>query len=358
MLMHTKKPNKITLKQKHSSRKRAQKTTHPLVRTLKFLPALLLFGASFGLRQTTNPYHAIGSKNSSVLSYATSISNSDLLTQTNTQRTSNGIAALSLNNQLAVAAQAKANDMVARDYWSHITPTGEQPWFFMSNAGYQYTSAGENLAYGFASSSDTVTGWMNSPPHRENLLNSGFSEVGFGFANSPNYVTSGPETIVVSMYGAPSAPASVASASVASTPPASTQPKAASPTPAASPAGPTIKPQPVVPTTTPEATKNPALTARQLITTSAITAPHISAVASSVRRIQLLTGGYAHWSSTLLVFSICGVGIFWALERGRRIKHLALAGEHYILRHIHIDFAVIAFAFLGISLLQTSGIVR
>src|SRR6185369_9999820 len=107
---------------------------------------------------------------------------------------------LQLNDQLAAAAQAKANDMARRGYWSHVTPDGKQPWSFVEASGYQYEAAGENLAYGFGSSDEVMTAWMHSPEHRANILNSVYQDVGFATANVPNYRGTGPETIVVAMY--------------------------------------------------------------------------------------------------------------------------------------------------------------
>jgi uncharacterized protein YkwD len=95
-----------------------------------------------------------------VLAYATTMSVSELLTSTNQQRNANSVAGLSLNTRLNSAAQAKANDMVARDYWSHNTPDGQEPWVFFDAAGYTYHKAGENLAYGFSNAANTVTGWI------------------------------------------------------------------------------------------------------------------------------------------------------------------------------------------------------
>src|SRR5690606_3424397 len=131
--------------------------------------------------------------------------------------TANGKAALSLNDKLNAAAQAKAEDMKARNYWSHNTPDGQEPWVFFDAQGYIYKKAGENLAYGFATSTETVTGWMNSPSHKANLLDGAFTEVGFGFANSENFVSTGNETIIVAMYAQPY------------TQPASTPPEQAAP---------------------------------------------------------------------------------------------------------------------------------
>jgi len=351
--------NSLTSMHKHKPLKRiAKKRQNPLLSALKFLPAVVFFSLSAGFHHIPIAYHSAAS-HSNVLSYATSISNSDLLAQTNAQRSGNGVASLSSNGLLTNAAQTKANDMVARNYWSHTTPDGEEPWVFITNAGYQYQTAGENLAYGFATSADTVTGWMNSPPHRENLLNGSFREVGFGFANSANYVGDGPETVVVAMYAAPLEQAPVAAVNNPPSTP-SVQSKATPANTAPSPSS--SQPQAIQTPSSSEPVAEPTKTKDTQVKTSAAAksgGPKTpTAITASVRRIQLLTGGNARWSSTLLVASIFGVGIFWVLERGRQIKHLVLAGEHYILKHIHIDLAVIGFITLGFSLLQTSGLVR
>lgn len=139
----------------------------------------------------------------SVLGVATNVSPAGLLESTNIQRTENHSNELKINNQLNKAAQNKATDMVSKNYWSHKTPNGNEPWVFISGTNYAYRKAGENLAYGFDSSSDVVTGWMNSPSHRKNLLDNDFSEVGFGIASSENFNRSGPATVVVAMYAQP-----------------------------------------------------------------------------------------------------------------------------------------------------------
>jgi hypothetical protein len=139
----------------------------------------------------------------SVLGYATNVSGQVLLAETYGERTTNHMPALQMNAQLTAAAQAKANDMAARGYWSHVTPDGKQPWSFVETAGYQYEAAGENLAYGFGSSDQVMTAWMHSPSHRANILNAVYQDVGFATANVPNYRGTGPETIVVAMYGEP-----------------------------------------------------------------------------------------------------------------------------------------------------------
>lgn len=139
-----------------------------------------------------------------VLGYATDMSAQRLLDDTNAERAANNESALKLNAALSQAAQAKAEDMAAHDYWSHDTPDGQTPWSFISAAGYSYQTAGENLAYGFATAGDTVQAWMNSPEHKANILDTNYHDVGFGIINTSNYQGNGPETLVVAMYGSAS----------------------------------------------------------------------------------------------------------------------------------------------------------
>src|SRR6266702_6424648 len=73
-----------------------------------------------------------------VLAYATEMSITTLLDSTNQQRAKNDDSSLKLNSQLTAAAQAKANDMTAKNYWSHNTPDGKAPWTFIQTANYSY----------------------------------------------------------------------------------------------------------------------------------------------------------------------------------------------------------------------------
>jgi hypothetical protein len=95
--------------------------------------------------------------------------------------------------------------MAARDYWSHQTPQGNPPWVFAQAQGYTYQKLGENLATGFSGPQATIDGWMASTEHRNNMLDNAYSQVGFGYANNPNYTAAGggPMTIIVAFYGQP-----------------------------------------------------------------------------------------------------------------------------------------------------------
>ncbi len=134
-----------------------------------------------------------------VLGYASNVTVADLLNETNAKRAENGLGDLVLNQQLSDAAVAKGTDMFKGQYWAHTSPTGKDPWSFITAAGYRYLFAGENLARDFGDSHSIVEAWMQSPSHRDNLLNSRYKEIGFGVVNGKygNYET----TIVVQMFG-------------------------------------------------------------------------------------------------------------------------------------------------------------
>jgi uncharacterized protein YkwD len=102
---------------------------------------------------------------------------------TNFYRVAAGDQPLELNAQLDAAAEAKVQDMIVNNYWAHYRPSdGKSPWDFMTEAGYNYTVAGENLAKGFRTPGGITLAWMNSPEHRANLLSPKYHDVGFASA--------------------------------------------------------------------------------------------------------------------------------------------------------------------------------
>lgn len=226
---HTKSSHKT--KPKGVSAHNFEKVYWPYIPLLLFAFFLMSLAAHQGLLKSI-----IKHPTSSVLAYATSLSGQELLNDTNQARSANGQKALVMNADLVKAAQAKANDMALRNYWSHNTPAGNPPWVFVTATGYEYQKIGENLAAGFSDSQATISGWMASTEHRENMLDSEYTQVGFGFANNPNYTSSGsggPMTIVVAFYGEPldaaaaldrnsSVSLAAAAGNLSSTPPAST----------------------------------------------------------------------------------------------------------------------------------------
>ena len=71
-----------------------------------------------------------------------------------------------------------------RDTPRSVPTTRDHPcaaWDRMNRNGITgWRTAGENIAYGYPSARDVQEGWMNSPGHRENILNAGFTHVGVG----------------------------------------------------------------------------------------------------------------------------------------------------------------------------------
>ncbi|HLM83851.1 MAG TPA: CAP domain-containing protein [Candidatus Bathyarchaeia archaeon] len=122
---------------------------------------------------------------------------------TNDERKNNGRKPLRENSELHAAAEKKAQDILAKQYFAHETPDGKGPEYFVSSAGYSYIMIGENLALGnFADDRALVAGWMASPGHRENILRPQFQEIGVAVARG-DY--EGKTTwVAVQEFGAPS----------------------------------------------------------------------------------------------------------------------------------------------------------
>ncbi|HSX19300.1 MAG TPA: CAP domain-containing protein [Candidatus Saccharimonadales bacterium] len=123
-----------------------------------------------------------------------------IIALTNQKRAQNGLGALSYNSQLAAAASAKAANMFAENYWAHFSPSGKSPWQFITAAGYRYVFAGENLARDFDNADAVVNAWMNSPSHRDNLLDKNFKEVGVAVVSGK--LTGHDGILVVQEFGA------------------------------------------------------------------------------------------------------------------------------------------------------------
>lgn len=113
-----------------------------------------------------------------VLGYISNITPRQIVDLTNQQRINQGLEPLNLDSQLTNAAYQKAQDMLAKDYWAHVSPTGEQPWAFINRAGYEYLYAGENLARDFSDAPSTINAWMASPTHKDNIINPHYADIG------------------------------------------------------------------------------------------------------------------------------------------------------------------------------------
>lgn len=130
---------------------------------------------------------------------AADISPARLVELANQERVARGLNTLSVDSRLSTAAQKKGEDMFAKQYWSHYGPNGETPWQFIKAEGYNYIYAGENLAKDFTSTDPIHTAWMNSPSHRDNIINTNYKNIGIAAVSG---IFDGKETIiVVQMFG-------------------------------------------------------------------------------------------------------------------------------------------------------------
>ena len=136
---------------------------------------------------------------------------------------------LILDSALTRAAELKAQDMLARAYFEHVSPDGTMPWEWINKNEYQFQSMGENLAMDFTTGESAHLALMRSDTHRTNILEKRYQNIGIGVATG-NFA--GRETnILLEFCAAPSTARTAAAA--AAVPPVSAKP--ALPVPAEAP---------------------------------------------------------------------------------------------------------------------------
>jgi uncharacterized protein YkwD len=114
-----------------------------------------------------------------------------IVTYTNQFRAGNGRGELKVNARLGRAAQGFAEYMARTDTFSH-SADGKHPSQRMTEQGYQFCVAAENIAWEYNSAGFTTTalarelvrGWRHSPEHRRNMLDPDLDEIGVGVARS------------------------------------------------------------------------------------------------------------------------------------------------------------------------------
>src|SRR3989344_245548 len=205
---------------------------------------------------------------------------------TNAERKQEGLSELSINSKLAQAAQLKGEDMLAHDYFAHISPTGVTPWFWMAKTGYAYEVAGENLAIDFTEAEDVVAAWMASPSHHDNMLRADYLETGVAVVSGE--FEGGTSIVVVHMFGKPQSGKVAAQSTAPPTPEPTPAPKAAT-------------------KLSPSAYPAPSLTLTTPTPTPAVPAPRIPRISSGDTdgivqdSVQLFVEGDAASSAHILV---------------------------------------------------------
>lgn len=99
---------------------------------------------------------------------------------TNAERARAGLAPLLPEARLVKAAQTQVEQMVRAGRLAHDLAETTYPALEdrLRAAGYSWQAAGENIAYGQAGPQAVVADWVESPAHRQNLLNPAFTEIG------------------------------------------------------------------------------------------------------------------------------------------------------------------------------------
>lgn len=319
-----------------------------------YIPVILVISVLLSMSSQAGAFSAlIKHSGGRVLAYATSMSSGGLLSSTNNARSQNGVASLSINSKLTAAAQAKANDMASRNYWSHNTPEGNPPWIFVTAQGYSYQKLGENLAAGFNDEQATINGWMGSAPHRDNMLDTAFSEVGFGWANNPDYTSAGggPMTIVVAFYGKPQVLSSQSPQNTTSTPPPAPA-KVASPAPA-----PSNSPQPAAPPPAPAEAVEPEAPSAPPNTETTIDSSQLSGRSS---RAQLVLANFpiAKFATTFALLGAAAAIAIWLSRHVLAVRRALLKSERFAIRHPLLDIGLLIIAALSFLLTQTAGFIQ
>jgi uncharacterized protein YkwD len=112
----------------------------------------------------------------------------EVLRLVNDERRRNGLQALARNQTLETQAVQYACELIQYDFFDHVNPrTGTHLRDRSVEFGYDYWVIGENLAAGQRSPVEVVQAWLDSPCHRENIMNPAFTELGIGVRVGGDY---------------------------------------------------------------------------------------------------------------------------------------------------------------------------
>jgi len=109
----------------------------------------------------------------------------ELLALHNKGRAGEKLPALAVSLKLQSAAQKHAEEMAERRKMVHAGADGSTVLDRVQRQGYRLRRCGENIAYGHYTPEHVMRGWLDSRPHRKNILGS-FSQIGIGYATAKN----------------------------------------------------------------------------------------------------------------------------------------------------------------------------
>ena len=145
-------------------------------------PGVLVFAALAVVTAALAPAPSSGARRHFVWPEADEASRGALLEAMNDQRALRGLPPLRRNGRLEAAAADRIRDMFELGYFDHIAPDGTEPFVWVRQRGYRYSTVGENLAMGQRAARDVVDQWMVSPGHRANILGN-FRDAGIAIAS-------------------------------------------------------------------------------------------------------------------------------------------------------------------------------
>lgn len=125
---------------------------------------------------TTAPTNSTDTK--SVAESAKTLTANEIINLTNQERTKAGLNPLQKNDLLTKAANNKAKDMFANNYYANVSPAGKKAWEFVKEAGYDFCYFGENLSISYFDAKELLAAWMASPKIDQNILNPNNKEIG------------------------------------------------------------------------------------------------------------------------------------------------------------------------------------
>jgi len=105
----------------------------------------------------------------------------EILNSINDIRNEYGLPILTHNWEIARIARYKTEDMKAKQYFDHHSPTYGSFFDTLENFSILYQTAGENIASGFTMPSTVIEAWMASEDHRINILNPNFCQAGVAY---------------------------------------------------------------------------------------------------------------------------------------------------------------------------------
>lgn len=138
--------------------------------------------------ETENTSVVVEQKNMAVIPVATK---EELLAEVNKRRAEVGVAPLQHSSELEATAQAKCDDMVARNYYNHVNPDGLQGVKIVEYELGWRGHYGENLMKEMTiddSAGSVFQAWNDSPSHKDIILDNRYTLTGFGICGdlTPN----------------------------------------------------------------------------------------------------------------------------------------------------------------------------